>query len=276
MATLTVGQLEEALFTAFPRDDAESWDRPGLQVGDRAATVERVALNLDPSVEAVHAAADAGCNVLVTHHPAFIGDGPNEFAPAADAHADGPGRMVYEAAARGVHVIAMHTNADRALAVRERFAEVLGLPCEGNFEQLMDGRDAKAPGFGALFDAGGVELIQLASTCQAAFGGAPRVWGDPSRSIRRVAFLNGSWGDPGLYALCTGADIDCMVVGETRYHRCVDAHPHLSVIDLGHDRSELPIVDVLAETVAAAGVDEADIVRLDCAQANWWTPRTED
>lgn len=271
---MTVGELEAALFAAFPREDAEGWDQPGLSVGDRNAVVERVAFDLDQGSDAVLAAAAAGCNVLVTHHPPFIKGGPVEFGPATQGGVTGPGRAIYEAARLGVSVIAMHTNADRSPATRRAYARLLGYPCVGNFEHLQDpGRDVRGSGYGALFEPQeGTTLASVADTCLVAFGGSPRVWGDPQRPVHRLALLNGSWGEPELYGVCMDAGIDCVVVGETRYHSAVDARPHLSVIDLGHDRSELPIVGVLRQAVIDAGVEQERTVLLDCSRGNWWTP----
>lgn len=275
----TVGALEYALFEAFPREDAESWDQPGLSVGDREAKVGKIAVNLDQNVEAVIEAAEAGCNVLVTHHPPFIKGGPTEFGPAQQGKTSGPGRMVYEAVKRGVNVIAMHTNADRAIATRAKFAELMGCSCEANFEFLMDrSRDAHGTGFGAILRPDWqtpADLRLVAQVCARAFGGAPRVWGDPERAVSQIAFLNGSWSEPELYDICVREGLDCMIVGETRYHMCVDAQPHLSIIELGHDRSELPIADVLHATIADMGFGEDEIVDLQCSQHNWWTCGTE-
>lgn len=279
-APKTVGELEAALFAAFPREDAEDWDQPGLSVGDRNAPVGKIAVNLDQNVGAVIAADEAGCNVLVTHHPPFIKGGPNEFGPAGQAETTGPGRMVYEAARRGVNLIAMHTNADRAVATRERFAELLGCTCDGNFEFLMDPRrDQHGTGFGAVLlpDWNGrrATLGLVAQACLRAFGGSPRVWGDAEREVGRIAYLNGSWGEPELYDVCVRDGIDCVIVGETRYHACVDAQPHVSIIELGHDRSELPIVGVLSDALARAGIEAGSIVDLRCSEKNWWTPERE-
>ena len=271
MGTITVGKLERALFDAFALSDAERWDQPGLAVGDPQALVGRVAVNLDMTTEAVIAAAKAGCNVLVTHHPPFIKSGPTRFAPQGDVISSGPGRLIYEAASRGVTCIAMHTNADRSVAVRERFASMLGWDCIGNFEHLMDGsRAPQDSGFGALFEmVQGTTLEDVARRSAEVFGRVPRIWGEPARAVSNVAFLNGSWGEQEVYDICVANGIECAVVGEARYHFCLDAQPHLSIIDLGHDVSELPIVDVLASTLASAGVD--DIHYLGCSRGNWWT-----
>lgn len=278
MPALTVGELEEALFSEFPRADAEPWDSPGLAVGMRSAPVGKVAVNLDMSTAAVLAAASAGCDVLVTHHPAYIKEGPGELGPSDQTSATGPGRMFYEAARRSISAIAMHTNADRAVSVREEYAALLGMRCTGNFEHLLDpSRDVLATGFGALLEPPAPEftLADLAARCLDAFGGAPRVWGDPARPITRVALLNGSWSDPTIYPTCADAGVDAIVVGERRYHLCLDAAPHLSTIELGHDKSELAIEGVLASALERAGIDSERIVRLGCSRENWWTPARE-
>ncbi len=274
MAPETVDDLEKALFRAFPKQDAESWDNVGLAVGDRMAPLGKVALNLDMSVEAVIAAHVSGCNVLVTHHPPFIADAPLEFGPVAQTFAPAPGRVIYEAASRGVNLINMHTNADRAIATREKFAQMLEINCVGNCESVLDKtRELLDTGFGALLecgDAGPIELGALASKCKRVFGGSPRVWGDAKRRIQHIAYLNGSWRDADLYEKCMRAGIECVIVGETGYHLCLDAQPYLSIIELGHDLSELPIVDVLYDALVHAELDEAKIVRLHCSDANWW------
>lgn len=59
--------------------------------------------------------------------------------------------MVYEAIERDVATIAMHTNADRAIATRERFAAIMGCSCLGNCETILDPHCcAQDKGFGAL------------------------------------------------------------------------------------------------------------------------------
>lgn len=271
----TVGELENVLFTAFPRSDAEAWDQPGLAVGMRDQEIGKVAVALDMSVDNVLKAASQGCNVLVTHHPAFIKDAPREFGPYTQAFATGPGRMIYEASALGLSTMAMHTNLDRSIAAREKFTAMMGCSCLGNCETLFDPNvRSKDKGFGALlipdWDSG-CNLKMIADLCARNFDTAPRVWGDPERIIQKIAFLNGSWSDAGLYEACIHGGIDCIIVGETRYHMCVDAQPYLSIVELGHDRSELPLVDVLIDALVDGGVHKSSIVDLRDDAAHWWT-----
>ena len=90
---MTIGGLEKALLKEFPAEDAEKWDRTGLLVGERSLPVTRVAVALDATPAAVAAAAEAGANVLLTHHPAFL-EAPDGFAPEASA-LESPGAVVW-------------------------------------------------------------------------------------------------------------------------------------------------------------------------------------
>lgn len=116
---LTVGALNRQLLADFPAADAEPWDRTGMTVGDPAQLVRKVAFALDPTVEAIVAAADGGANVLITHHPLYL-SAPDSFAPATSVAAS-PGAGVWCAVERGVAVLSFHT----ALDVSPRAQRVL-------------------------------------------------------------------------------------------------------------------------------------------------------
>ena len=269
----TVGELEQALFSVFPRADMESWDSCGLQVGERAHAVGRVGVALDFTCATVKAAADAGCDVLVCHHPPYIKDAPRELGPAFQPSAPGPGRALFEAAALGVAVINMHTNLDRSALAREAFADVLGCTCKANFEHMFDpSRSYRGTGFGAVLDLPApTSLAQLAAVCDDAYGGRARVWGDPDLELERFAYLNGSWRDAGAFQAAVRAGIGCVAVGETGYHTALDAQPHLAVVELGHDVSEAPLVQVLFDELAGCGYDgEDELVVVGDAAPAWW------
>jgi len=91
-----------------PLDFAESWDNVGLQVGDPVAPVSRIMVALDPGPPAVAGAIEAGCQLLVTHHPLI-------FSPLKRiSTADETGRLVRLALKNDLAVIALHTNYDVA------------------------------------------------------------------------------------------------------------------------------------------------------------------
>lgn len=118
-AALDVGALVASLDERFPFAWAELWDRVGLAVGDPAAEVTNVFVTLDPTAAAMDAAAVAGANVLVTHHPAFL-------EPLASMTPSLAG-VAFSAASRGMALVACHTNLDRAPAGSAALPLALGL-----------------------------------------------------------------------------------------------------------------------------------------------------
>lgn len=107
---------------------AESWDRPGLQLGDPADLVEAVLVALDPSPEAVTQAILARAQLLVTHHPLLLD-------PLSRIDLSTPlGRLIARCLANGVAIYCAHTNLDRAGGgVNDRLGEQLQLRDLGPF-----------------------------------------------------------------------------------------------------------------------------------------------
>jgi dinuclear metal center YbgI/SA1388 family protein len=88
---------------------AEDWDNVGLQVGDPAASLDRVMVSLDPGLSAVQAAKDAGAQALVTHHPLL-------FRPIKRlTPEDAVGQVLWTAVRDGVAIVSAHTNLDCAV-----------------------------------------------------------------------------------------------------------------------------------------------------------------
>lgn len=270
MSTLTVGALEHALLAEFPAADAEAWDRTGITVGDPARLVTGVAVALDPTVAAIEAAADAGANVLVTHHPAFLA-APESFMPAVSVAANS-GAGVWSAVEHGVALLSFHTALDVSARAQRVLPGMLGLV----FRQvLMPLSGTKNKGYGQLCSLAkddALDLGQLAARCTSIFARAPRVWGEFFRGLERVVTCTGSAGEVGREALRVQAD--CLVCGEIKYHEALElSQAGLAIIDLGHDTSELPLVSVLAQAVERIGVPENLVMIID-QRDNWTYPET--
>ena len=91
-----------------PPELAESWDNPGLQIGDPAAEVTRVMVALDPTPDVIDSAIAASCQLLVTHHPLI-------FKPLKSISAANPlGSSIQKAIKGGVSIVTLHTNYDIA------------------------------------------------------------------------------------------------------------------------------------------------------------------
>lgn len=268
---LTVGALERALLAQFPAEDAEAWDRTGMLVGDAAAPVEGVAVALDPTIAAIREAKEAGANVLVTHHPAFL-DPPASFAPI-EIGRDYAGSVVWEAVSLGVALMAFHTTLDASPTGATVLPGMLGLDAKA---PLQPAEGSHAKGIGRMCaprrDDAPLSLAHLAARCTSVFGRPPRVWGDFSHEIAAVAVCSGSAGSVVDDAIAARAD--CLVCGELSYHKALAALERgLAVIELGHDVSELPYVAPLMAAVERAGVAKEAISAIDQG-GNWTHPES--
>ncbi len=263
----TIGDLERALLKEFPAEDAEDWDRTGLLVGDPARPIAGVAIALDPTIDAIEAAARAGANVLLTHHPAFLTP-PDSFKPAPSP-ALCSGAAVFRAIEREVALMNFHTALDVSPAAQRMLPGLLGLAFDRVVEPLPH---ASSKGYGQLCAIPGpaMSLHQLSARCTSVFGRAPRVWGDFSRAVRTVVTCTGSAATTGRAALALGAD--CLIAGEVKYHEALDlSQAGLCVVDLGHDVSELPFCSVLARTVRELGVP-SELVMIVRQDDRWAYP----
>jgi dinuclear metal center YbgI/SA1388 family protein len=101
---------------------AEDWDNVGLQVGDPGRSLDRVMVALDPGLEAVEAARDAGAQALVTHHPLL-------FKPVKRLTPDDAvGKVLWTAVRDDVAIISAHTNLDCAVdGLNSWLAEKMGV-----------------------------------------------------------------------------------------------------------------------------------------------------
>lgn len=268
---MTIGALEAGLLKKYPKEDAESWDRTGLLVGDPTALISGVAIALDICVETIEQAKAIGANVLISHHPAFL-DAPDSFGPA-ESVIQNPGAVVWAAIENSVALMCFHTALDVSKEAARILPGMLKLQLKGILQPL---ERSKHKGFGQLSsvkaDEVGLSLAQLSARCTSVFGRAPRVWGDFDKKLSRIATCPGSASD--LVKNCLEAGADCLVCGEIKYHDALAAsQAGLAIIDLGHDTSELPLVAILANSVESLGVAK-DAVMIIEQKSNWAYPES--
>jgi dinuclear metal center YbgI/SA1388 family protein len=264
--TFSVGDVEQILYQAYPKTDALADDRFGLQVGDRAAIVTRIAIALDQTVPMVEAAAQAGCNLLVTHHPAFW-MAPTSFIEAPSC-ASADGATVYKAAQKGVSLLAMHTNVDCAPSAASMLLEPVGLQYDAPLRAHGTGS------LGQLAEPAGdrtyIELKELASSYKQKFGRVAKVWGDPTKPIFKAAACSG--GASEVVEEVVQAQVDCFITGELRHHEALYLQDeNIALIELGHDVSELEYRFHLQNALVQAGFPYGDTVILE-PTAVWWQP----
>jgi dinuclear metal center YbgI/SA1388 family protein len=101
---------------------AESWDAVGLVCGDPDDEVRRVHFAVDPVTAVVDEALTAGAQLLVTHHPLYLGGTTTVAATTAK------GRAVHRVIGGGCALYVAHTNADVAdPGVSDALAATVGL-----------------------------------------------------------------------------------------------------------------------------------------------------
>lgn len=122
-----------------PADLACDWDNPGLQVGSLDQKVTRIGLALDATEKTLASAAQAGCDLLFSHHPLIF-----KAIKKIDISSY-PGTVIAKAASLGIAVFSAHTNWDSsAQGVAQALADRLGLenreplePVSRNFLKLV-------------------------------------------------------------------------------------------------------------------------------------------
>lgn len=259
---VTVGDLERALAAACPREGAAPWDRNGLLVGDPAEDVYGVAFGLDVTVDNVLAAAAAGANVLVTHHPAFL-----EPLESVSPDASPQSAAVYHAVALGVSLLCAHTNLDTLASARQTICQSLGFAPGTPLEDATGDADHR---FGALcvLDTP-VPLGEIAHSAAAHYGAGVQVWGHPADLVRTVVTGTGSGGS--LLSAAVSVQADLIVCGELKYHGALDAaHAGINVVELGHGSSEWPLVQLLRTALDPVLIQhEIPVVTLDPPPSAW-------
>lgn len=145
-----------------PKSYAESYDNPGLIVGNSNAEVKGVLVSLDCTEEVVDEAIEKGCNMIVSHHP-IVFKGLKKLTGSNYVE-----RTVIKAIQSEVALYAIHTNLDNVPSgVNKMIANKIGLsdvrilsPKSGELEKLevfvpSDHSDTLRE---AIFAAGGGEI----------------------------------------------------------------------------------------------------------------------
>ena len=72
MTSIRLRDVLTVLEGLYPQDSAQSWDRVGLVTGDPEQPVRRIHAAVDPTLEVIAQARDAGADLLITHHPLLL------------------------------------------------------------------------------------------------------------------------------------------------------------------------------------------------------------
>lgn len=222
---MTIGEITSALEVAAPLELQESYDNCGLLVGRTADECNGALLCVDASLARVAEAVDAGCNLIVAHHP-IIFRGLKRLNGTTPVE-----QTVIAAIKNGVAIYACHTCLDNApYSVSTEMAARLGLT---GVEPLLAGGGGAV---GKLPQP--LRPAEFAALVKGKFG-SPTVRCNrypADRMIRTVALCGGSGASFIDDALRVGAD--AYLTSDTRYHDFVDYADRIFLADIGHYESE--------------------------------------
>ena len=226
----------------IPKSWAESWDNPGLAVGDPRAEIDGIALSLDATADTASAASAMGCGLLVTHHPLI-------FHPLKSVVNDSyVGRTVFSAIRGGVAIYSAHTNWDSSPeGVNFVLALLLGLE---NIAPLSPS-ESGAWGMGAIGELTvPIRLGELSDILRERWRLANfTVYGDVERLLGRIALGGGACQEFWPEALSLGAD--CFITSDIAYHHRQEAlDAGLSLVSTDHgemERASLPALRTVIE-----------------------------
>lgn len=231
----TVGEIVTILKDMAPLQLKESWDNPGLLVGNPDESVTKIMVTLDVMMEGVDYAIEHGVDLIVSHHPVIF-DGLKSIR--TDMY---DGAMFQKLLAHHISVFSAHTNLDSAnggvndvLAHQLGLTDLLGLvPVEAYPDYAM-GRVGSWP---TPEPAGQVlhkikELLHVPVLPYA---------GNPDTMVTKVAVLGGAGASFMDIAKASGAQL--YVTGDVKYHDAQQAVKlGLVVADGGHFGTEIFVV----------------------------------
>lgn len=232
---MKVSDIEKKLLARIPRELAEDWDNVGLILGDGARDVSRAALSLDADERTVLAAADAGCALLITHHPAIFHAARRFLMP------DPTAAMMAAAMSCGVSIISLHTNWDSSPdGVNAVLSRLIGLTDTAPLEGSM-GAAGRLPEQ--------LAVRELARRAKDAWGLSwTLVYGDGARIAERAALCGGAGGSLLDAAIGSGADV--YITADVSYHHITAARTAgMSLIVCGHGEMEAAAMPELERVV---------------------------
>ncbi len=228
------------LFNGFaPEYLAESWDNPGLLVGEENAEIKKILVALDATDEVVSEAVEMGADLIVTHHPMIFGS----LKKINDS--TNLGKKIIKLIRNNICVFAMHTNLDIAFGgVNDELAKILGLKNIGVLAESCMQNDVPN-GLGRYGDIEETTLGEFAEKVKEKLGlDGIRIVGEKDRIIKKAGLCTGSGME--FMADAVKKNCDVYITSDIKYHDSQKAiEDGITLIDATHYGSENIIVPVI-------------------------------
>lgn len=234
--TVTVNDIIKLVEELVPVSLAEDWDNVGLIIGRSNAPVKKILLALDITKEVVQQAVDMKCNLIITHHPAIFKGIKNV------TDKNWQEELLLTLIENKIAVYSAHTNLDSAArGVNGVLAKKLKL----EDRDILD----EESGIGRIGTVTESSLDEFAEFVKETLKADYVVVANAGKNVSKVAVCGGSGSDFIDIALAKGADT--LVTGDIKYHEAQKAvFSGLNIIDAGHQATELPVLETLADTLS--------------------------
>ncbi len=244
-------RIIEEIEREIPLDLQEEWDNCGLQLGDRKKDVHGILLALDSDPDVVRYAVKNNCNLILNHHPIL-------FKPLSNLDYEKPTVETLVSAIRAeIAIYAAHTNLDILPGgVNDILAQTIGFPLPYILEETQCG-----VGMGRVGEINPVTVHQLIQQIKDRLNLNHLIYyGDPNTTVRKLAVAGGAGSFLIDQAIKQKADI--LITADIKYHEAQHAlESGLSLIDLGHYTSEVPVIQKLGEIARKIVGEEIPIIQ---------------
>ncbi|MDG2497051.1 MAG: Nif3-like dinuclear metal center hexameric protein [Aquiluna sp.] len=195
----------------WPDTGTESWDFPGLMLGNPNQEISSCMLTVDVTLATIEEASNNGAQLIIAHHPLFL-HGAHELSEI-----NPKGAIAALAARKGVAVYAAHTNADFvAGGVSETLATRIGVDIQGKSDDF-----SKQGVIGTLKEP--TSLIGFSRSVAKVLppvAQGVKVSGDPDKVISRIGLVAGA-GDSFLER-ALDQNLDLFITSDLRHHKSLD------------------------------------------------------
>lgn len=234
--SVNVADIIKIMEEIAPPAMAEDWDNVGLMLGRRCKAVKKLLLALDITGEVVQQAIAQKADMIITHHPLIFRGlkrvTDNEWQQ----------ELLLTLAEKGIAVYSAHTNLD---CVSSGVNDVLAKKLHLDSVDVLDSDN----GLGRIGIVPVCSLHEFAAMVKKVLRADYVAVGDAGKQVHKVAVCGGAGSDLISLALLCGADT--LVTGDIKYHEAQQAvFSGLNVIDAGHQPTELPVMDDLADRLS--------------------------
>ncbi len=239
-----VKEIEQAVEKFAPLYLKESWDNPGLQVGDPEMDVTAVLLCLDVTEDILLEAKKRDCNMIVSHHPLIFG-GLKRLIGATPVE-----RIAADALRSNIAIYSAHTNLDSAFeGVSYEMANMLGMKNCRPLEPKSPGDDTQ--GLGIVGEVSPTPTLEFLRKVKETFSVRDLRYSSqtPGIVVRKVALCGGSGGS--LLKAAIASDADVYLCGDLKYHDFTTYGSDILLADIGHFESELCSRKILSRAIRA-------------------------